>query len=81
MRTAIAERLTFYLSFSNLRVASDLASQLFAWRTSCAKWESQQLTLVDRTPDVRNCADSNTNMKGVDQDAESPCVQKSKVKI
>jgi hypothetical protein len=48
----IAERLTFYLSFSNLRVLSPLASQLFAWRTWCAKWESQQPTLADRTQDM-----------------------------
>ena len=74
---AIGLRLTFYLSFSNIRVVSDLACQLFAWRTSCAKWESQQLTLTHRTQHVRNCADSNTNMKGVDQDAEGPCVEKS----
>jgi hypothetical protein len=69
----IAERLTFYLIFSKIRVASDVASQLFAWRTWCAKWKSQQPTLTHCTQHVRNCAESNTNMKGVDQDAEGSC--------
>jgi hypothetical protein len=77
----IEGRLTFPLSSSNIRVASPLASQLFAGRTWCAKWKSQQPTLTHRTQHVRNCAESNTNMKGVDQDAEGPCVEKPQVQI
>jgi hypothetical protein len=39
----------------------------------CAKLKSQQPTLTHRTQHVRNCAGSNTKIKGVHQTAEGPC--------
>jgi hypothetical protein len=69
----IGGRLTFSFIFSNPRVVSHPASHFCWWGRARAKWKSQQPTLADRTQHVRNCAESNMYMKGLEQDVEGPC--------
>ena len=78
---AIERRLTFYLSFSNIGVVSPPGSQFCWYGRARATWESQHRTLTDRTEHVQNCGQSIANIKGVDQDNDDPCVQKSKAHI
>jgi hypothetical protein len=47
---------------------------LLAWTWSFSIWISQHPILAEHTQHVRNCAGTNTNIKGLGQNVEDPCV-------
>jgi hypothetical protein len=70
---SIGDQLVFYGIFSKIRAVFHIASH-FCWHGCArAKWISQHPTLAEHTRHVRNCAVTNTNTNGLDQNVEGPC--------